>query len=256
MPTIVDCGQGRNGNYVWRAMAVSMIAAKHNLCVIYERQQLLEELGISCFSGAQDYPEKPAIELTCENFFEILQADAPIKQNLVTHDFYQTHEIAQSLHRECHTVKFRDYFLSRNPFREQDWSSTIFVHVRLGDILDFHGELPYEYYARAIGQASLHLSEAGAQLLISSDSPNHGLVKKLVQDASLPAKIFMEKDPVRVWQVASLARALVLSHGTFSTIMALLSTSDLIYFPSATGKWVGPIDDLPGVTKIPVTAAV
>ena len=55
---------GRLGNQIIRNLAVSLIAEKHNLCVNYCNNQLISELGIYLFSGANNFNNTDTVSYT------------------------------------------------------------------------------------------------------------------------------------------------------------------------------------------------
>lgn len=103
-----------------------------------------------------------------------------------------------------------------------------FVHARLGDLLEVHSGdgnrfMPLDYYEMAIGQ-----SKGG---YISSDSPNHPIVKELIQKYNLN---LFEDSPENTIVFAAGCSKKVLSLGTFSWWIGYLGNQKEVICPDFT----------------------
>ena len=76
---------GRFANQIFRNLAVSIIAKKHDLHVVYSNYSLIKKIGMDLFIGNNKYQK--TIKLTDENYFEILQKDV-IDFNIDANDGY------------------------------------------------------------------------------------------------------------------------------------------------------------------------
>ncbi len=150
------------------------------------------------------------------NFFEILNKDE-INFNLNLNDFFQTREIVGLINDKKNFIKE----IKHTPNKD------IFVHVRLGDLLYDINPVKnkyadYDYYENIIDKIPF---ERG---FVSSDSPNHPTVIKLINKFNLT---LYENNPLGTIIFASSFEYKVLSLGTFSWWIGFLGNQNNIFYP-------------------------
>lgn len=108
-------GDGRLGNQIIRNLAVSIMAEKHNLQVLYKNEETIKRLGISLFHGIHNY--NTMIKLTDENYFDLLMEDTLVSNLNPNDSFFQTPDIAIFLYNYLQS-KMNDIMLV-NPFNNR-----------------------------------------------------------------------------------------------------------------------------------------
>jgi hypothetical protein len=150
------------------------------------------------------------IEVNDENLQDILSRNS-IDSGIILNGWFQSKHIFEneeilSYYKKCIVPKHIDN------------TSDLFVHVRLGDI-DKEFNLPYEYYYQQMSYANYY------DCFISSDSPDHKIVKKLKNNFK-NVQIFTGWNPSFVIRYGANCKNLVLSSGTFSFCMLLFNRCD------------------------------
>lgn len=239
MTTILSHNHGgRLGNQLIRNIAVSILAEKFNLHVTYSSASFMAELGIPLFCGINVYEEtKP---LTEKNYFSILDSEN-IDYNLnPNHSFFQTTNIIRRIYQ--HVQEHQTEIIEANPCKERyQMNKDAFVHIRLTDVRQYSPGL--DYYVNTIKKVPFH------KLYISTDEKTHDIVTQLMQ--LYPDAILMESNEVQTIQFASTCKYIILSHGSFSSIIGYFSFFSDIYYPNHTsGKiWYGDLCCIPSWTK-------
>ena len=106
----------------------------------------------------------------------------------------------------------------------------VFVHVRLDDVENCNPGI--NYYRKALN--ALNCSSG----FISSDSPNHFIVRQIIKEFNLQLYI---NDPISTIDFAKNFESIVLSKGTFSWWIGMLSKSRKIFYPVGDKPWYGNI---------------
>jgi hypothetical protein len=128
---------------------------------------------------------------------------------------------------------FKEYYQNNN---------NLFVHVRLGDIIQLNYFSPFEYYDKVLSSQNFDKG------YISSDSIKHEICQKLIDKYKL--EIF-DSDVVKTIMFGSTCNYIVLSSGTFSWMIGLFSYySEKIYYPKIIQKWHGDIFIFPEWNEI------
>ena len=96
----------------------------------------------------------------------------------------------------------------------------IFIHVRLDDAE--HVNPGYEYYKKCLENTKYNLG------YISSDTPDSNIVNKLIKEFNL---ILYNNTPINTINFAKDFNKIILSAGTFSWWIGLLSNATEIYYP-------------------------
>jgi len=211
---------GRLGNQIIRNLAVSLIAKKHNLNVNYYNKDLISKLGINLFSGDNIY--KNTIKLTDDNYFDIYYSKK-LNYNLEpNNNFFQTKNISNFLYNYLNNDKIKNNIILNNPYkRRYNRNNDLFIHIRLSDVSKYNPGI--KYYIKAIKHIFYD------NIYISTDEKNHDIIIKLLE--LYPNAILINFDEIPTIQFASTCTNIILSHGTFSTIIGYLAFYSNIYYP-------------------------
>lgn len=216
---------GRLGNHIIRNIALSLVAKKHDLFVEYSFFDAIKKLGIPLHIGTKNYNNMLA--LNEDNFLKILNQKNLTSNINCDEAFFQSREIIKLIHQ--YLLENRGRIQSENKFKK---NKDTFVHVRIGDIEDFM--VSFSYYEQALSQIN------NKKIYISSDSPNHSLIKKILRlDYNIELISMNETDAI---MLGSSCENIVLSHGSFSALIGLLSFSENVYYPKyerANTIWFG-----------------
>ena len=227
-------GPGRLCNGFIRNAFASMLARAHDLSVVYEQHSVeLGRLGIDLYSGMQTLPGPP-ISVTDSEVLLALEGKGPCPGGGKAISLDNSFCYFQS--REC-TKRLRDWLHPQkatlrtvNPYAARiDANEDIFIHIRLGDVIKHNPGI--EYYRMAIKRTGC---SAG---YIGTDSPDHPMIAELI--AEFPQLRLFNTDPVSVILFASTCRHVVLSHGSFSAVIGMLSFSSTVYYPPYNVMWHG-----------------
>ena len=217
---------GRLGNQIFRNLAVSIIAKAHNLKVTYCNNDKIERLGIKLFNGDLAHPH--TIELTDQNYFEVLKSDhVPFNLYSFNH-FFQTPEISRFLHDYIHENMKPD-IMAANKFKDRYQNNNdVFVHFRLDDCVRSAPEV--EWYYKVLDSLEYD------NIYISSDELSHDHVRKFIN--RYPKTKIIEYDEVDTIHFASTCKKVVLSFGTFGAIMGYIAFfSDIYYSTNGEHRW-------------------
>ena len=130
----------------------------------------------------------------------------------------------------------KDDIINKNPYKERyNKNNDIFLHIRLTDV--GHLNPGINYYDKCL---NIIINEYEYDnIYIGSDNFNNILIKDLKK--KYPKIIFIEKDPINTIQFGSTCKYIILSHGSFSSIIGYLGFFSNIYYPNYKPKWC-PID--------------
>ena len=118
------------------------------------------------------------------------------------------------------------------------------IFVRLGDVA--HLAPPFQYYSKAIElvlkNSSIHNKSIKEDIqnksYLTTDSPNHPLIKRLVKKYNLQLIYY---EPVDTLVFARKFQNLILTGGSFNWLAAFLSSASLVIYPESTYEWCGDI---------------
>lgn len=224
---------GRFGNLFFTGMAMHFIAKKSNLKVAYKQHLLFQQLGIEWFIGMNSYTE--TIELLDHNFFPFVVSDKPLLKNISIQNnmWCQTKEFACLLGRYFSEEIQKQKIIQHNVFASRyQQNEDVFIHVRLGDIANTDLIHPFSYYDTALKEIPFRNG------YISSDSIEHSICQALIKKYSLT---IINEDEVRTIMFGSTCKYVVLSSGTFSWLIGLLSYYSTVYYPKIVRVWHGDI---------------
>ena len=241
MTSTVGTG-GRFGNHFIRNLAVSILAKTHNLKVSYTYTNEINSLGISLFTGSNIH--RKYTQLTDSNYMTYLNIPT-ITTNFTCSAYFQTKDICNLLYSYLRNSITQESIMKSNPFLSRySKNKDIFVHIRLGDVVQYNPGL--EYYNKVL--MNLVEKEHG-DIYISSDSPTHDICKSLLEKYRAKLVQYNELDTIRF---ATTCKYLVLSHGSFSAILGYLGFFSEIYYSKYDSKkmWYGDMFSIPGWNEV------
>jgi len=217
---------GRLGNQIIRNLALSLIAKKHNLKVVYYNNELINTLGIELFSGNNKFNSTRF--LTDSNYISMYyhkKMDFNLNPN---NNYFQTREITNILYKYLHTDIIKKRIIEFNPFKERyNENNDLFVHIRLGDVIIHNPGI--DYYVNTIKSINFN------NLYISTDSKNHDIIKKIID--LYPNTVLINYDEIKTIQFGSTCKNVILSHGSFSAVIGFLSFFSNVYYPNKKITW-------------------
>ena len=223
---IVTQNVGRFANCMFRNFAVSSVAIKHNLYVrSYAQDDIAMIIGLHFYKSGKLAFDSPDFELTDDNFSEIAFSGVSLRANVVSHNcYFQTQAISQMFYN--HLRLTRNKIMEANPYanRYQN-NSDIYIHVRLGDVIQLNPGLPYYLFAL---QHIKQNNECSGTIYVSSDSPEHETTRYLINKCGA---VLVDQPIERTIQFASTCKYIILSHGSFSAFIGYLSFYSTVFYP-------------------------
>jgi len=216
---------GRFGNRIFINLVTDYVARINKLKINYIDYAKFIELGIPLFSNNNNsvLNKNHLIVLNDSNIDNIFTNTDLIKnKNLVIDGYFQTPIVARYIKNII--ILNKENIIKNNKYLSNT-NTNLFVHVRLGDIINLNYLESYEYYDKAINNISF---EKG---YISSDSINNETCQKLIKKYNL--EVFSDNE-VNTIHFASTCKNIVLSSGTFSWIIGLFGSvlnDSKVYYP-------------------------
>jgi len=130
-------------------------------------------------------------------------------------------------------LKYRQDIKSSFDITYEDQNpDNIFIHVRLDDAE--HANPGYNYYKKCLENTKFNIG------YISSDSSDNYIVDKLINEFNL---VLYQNNPIDTINFAKNFSKIILSEGTFSWWIGVLSKANEIYYPKYSEKplWHGDI---------------
>lgn len=236
-------GNGRFCNHLIRNIAVSLIAEKHDLMVEYSYREIMPALGLRLFSGTRSHPY--TVQLTEDNYFQLLEGET-LQCNLDPNwNYFQKADTIRLIRSFLHDAK--ESIMGNNPFAARyATNNDAFVHVRLTDTKNSNPGLVY--YLKALSASTFNT------LYIATDDFDDDVIKGLID--AYPSAELLRKSEVETIQFGSTCKHVILSHGSFSAMIGLLSYfSDVVYPQHRVGHiWYDPTTfDIPDWKAIEFT---
>ena len=231
---------GRLCNQIFRNLAVSLVAEKHNLFIDYSNLRLIESLGIKLYVGSNSY--KDTILLNDDNFFDILMGNRLISNINPNSNYFQTKDISNFIYNYLHSEEVKKSIMNFNPFATRyNNNNDLFIHIRLTDAAQFNPGLMY--YIEAISKINFD------NLYIASDDFNSQLIKNIIN--LNPNTKLLHYNEIQTIQFGSTCKNIVLSHGSFSAIIGYLGFFSKIYYPKYNAQkiWYGDMFSINGWTS-------
>lgn len=234
---------GRLCNQIIRNLAVSFIAKKNDLYVEYSSHNKISNLGIELFSGTQIFDN--TIILNDDNFFIIYNSNNLTSNLNANYDYFQTKEISNLIYNYLHSENIKTNIINKNPHKNRyNNNNDLCIHVRLTDVA--HYNPGSNYYLQAIQTIEFD------NLYITTDDVHHNIIQQLL--IQYPEAIIIIGDEVYTIQFASTCKHILLSHGSFSTIIGYLSFFSNVHYPEydPNKKWYGDIMNICSWIKHPI----
>jgi hypothetical protein len=233
----------RLGNKFFMNMAISFLSKKYKQRAEYAMEPELNRLGIDFHKETNPrFIDEPVVEIYDTNFMNYIQGPERVLAIDFQKDTYcQKSEFCQMLQLHFANEALRTKIRDANPWIKRIGNNhDVFVHVRIGDVAHYTPSL--SYYEKALSNITY---EKG---YIASDSPNHPLINTLCQKYGL---IKVMEDQVGTIQFGSTCDKMILSHGTYSWLIAFLNfDSKSVQYPKIKTKWHGDIFIFPEWSEV------
>jgi len=214
--------QGRLGNVLLQSVGIRLLATKFNLKVReYNNEFNFDRIGFNKFSGENSF--ESTINIYDNDVMELLNK-SNIEENINFDGLFQLKEFV---------LKYKQDIKSSFDITYEDQNTdNVFIHVRLDDAE--HVNPGYDYYKKCLEKTKFNIG------YISSDSSNNYIVDKLINEFNL---ILYQNNPIDTINFAKNFNKLILSEGTFSWWIGVLSKASEVYYPKYSEKplWHGDI---------------
>lgn len=237
-----DVSKGRLCNQMFRNIALSIMAYKHDLAIrSYASLQLMSRLGVPLYYGTRVYPRM--VELSDEEYMSMYYADTIDCNVYLNNATFQTKQISNMIYD--YLRQHASHIITKNKFNDYYNCDNVFIHVRLGDVIKYNPGVQY-YHETLSYILQTHQIQ---NIYLSTDSPTHKTIQTLQQQ--FPQIKLIQFNEVDTLLFGSTATHLILSNGTFSAMLGYLAFhAQHIYYPETTFKWHGDIFSIPHWYKI------
>jgi len=224
--------QGRLANNIYQFIAAYYFSLKHNLPLFINTQSWVVDYRDSIYNimvskhTISQIFENETIFINNDNFIEYYNnnnIDINKKYEFIGH--YQIKEFIEPLISDIKKLFLIEYDEKIN-------NNDVFLHYRLGDIQDTQFKLPLEYYIEAL---SLIDYSSG---YISSDSIEHENCQFLIREFNLKP---INLSPWDTILFGKNFKNIILSEGSFSSIIGVFSNANKIISNDRELKWGGNI---------------
>lgn len=209
-------GPGRFGNQFIRHVAASIFAEKFNLQIKYVNNDI-GKLGIPLFHGDITYDNSSI--LSSNNYMDTYKMEN-IDFNVQSNDYLQSQQITTLINEYLNSNVIMNIVMEKNKFKHRYQNNNdCFIHIRLGDK---EGSNPgVEYYDSILSKLQFN------QLYVATDSPNHQIITAL-KTKYVDLQICSENlyDTILF---GSTCKNVILSYGTFSSVIGYLSYYSTVY---------------------------
>lgn len=245
---------GRFGNQFFRNMCAHFICQRNGLAFRYSMNREMNRLGFRLYHGHRIYSktlcffpqpiprdqQRVKREIQSEEFMNWFHV--PLNANIDLSRIYaQTREFSLFLWNYIRLPPVKAGIFSANPHRQRYGSNEeVFVHLRLGDAPQYNPG--WDYYSGCLEEIRAQCESGVIRGWIASDSPDHPLCKRLIQEWGL--RLF-KGDEVGTIQFASTCQNIVLSNGSFSWLIGALAYQSSVYYPTPNTPWHGDIFVIP-----------
>lgn len=209
--------RGRLGNKIFQYVLARILSEKFN-------QRINKSLDKPEFSFTEkEIINRKVYEKTIlvddNNFLEILELKNLNSTNLVLNGYFQNISFVS---------KYREKILEIIDINYQE-KQGIFLHYRLGDLITNRESIipKEEYYTHCIDKI---LETSKEKVYISTDSPNHNLIKNLQEKYNATLIKGSPKDTIIY---GSQFKNKILSFGTFSWWIGFLGNQNNVYCPNS-----------------------
>jgi hypothetical protein len=209
---------GRLGNQIFQYLAASIFSIKHNLYLEFN-----EKLNpILTHISGDNYFTNSIVEINDNNFLDYLNRDNIEPCHYIFNGFFQLKDFITNYENEI---------LIRYKHLSDDKKNGFVIHLRMGDVVNYVGNLDYDYYRKCIES----INQKG---YIVTDDPNSNLIEKLINNFDLELYNENEYDD---FIFATKFNNIILSQGTYSFWIGFFSQSKNIYYNSRPPIWHGDI---------------
>ena len=208
MLKIAECAScGRLGNKLLQNVGMSALSKKYDLLPLYNVIKESNLLKLNLYYGNKTIENCKLYDDSDLDY--LLNGETKINNGIIFNGYFQQKNLL------FYHKNLVDKIISK---REIVKKNTVFVHVRLGDAEQVnHG---IDYYRSVLNTISFN------EGFISSDSPNHDIIKKLSQEYNL--NLFYSS-PIDTILFGSQCEHRVLSGGTFSWWIGVLGDNTNVY---------------------------
>jgi hypothetical protein len=220
---------GRLGNNLFQYVAAHIFAKKFKLFI--NSNVIDGKFKFPQLNGSVHVDNK--LIVNDSNFLELLNSETIEPRHYIFDGFFQIKDFVLNYKNEIKSL----FDLSYDEINKDE----VFVMYRIGDIEGIRQMLPIEFYRDALTKIS---SKSG---YITSDSPTHPNVINLSKEFNL--KIY-NNTPSETINFAKNFNNLVLSEGSFSWWVGILSNSKNIYYNQRERFWHGDIFVFPEWTPL------
>lgn len=220
----ISKGGGRLGNQIIRNLAANIICKKHDLYCNYfdylNSYESIKQLGINLFIGKNIYNN--TILLTEESYPLIYESNELFTNNLMISDFFQTDYVMQLIYKYLRNDEIKENIINANPFKDRyNSNNDLLIHIRLDDLA--YCNPGNNFYFKAISNINNF-----DNLYITTDQKDHDIIKQIIE--KYQNAIIIDYDEIKTIQFASTCKNIILTYGTFSTIIGYLAYYSNIYY--------------------------
>lgn len=221
---------GRLCNHFFRNLAASFIAKKIDLKFTYSYLDEFNKLGLILYEGNQKYSKN--VVLNELNYMKYYNGE---KDNKCNYDlcsaYFQTPEIANLIRSYVNEKEQQEKIIANNPYNSRyNNNNDVFIHIRLGDVKQF--AQPFEYYDNILSELQFDKG------YIASDTITDIICKKLINKYNLEP---VNKSEIETIQFGTTCKNVIISTGSFSWTIGVLSFFSKVYFPKIKHWWHGDI---------------
>lgn len=218
---------GRLSNNIIQYLIAYRFAEKNNLLLNVSPSTIYGNFGsfFNFESPKGSIVGSETIIVDDSNFLDYLTKDEVDPKHYHFQGFFQNKTLFEIDKKNIYNI-----FNLKNEKIEED---KVFVHYRIGDIINDRRMLPYEYYDDCLKQIGLY------QGYISSDSINHPFCEKLIKKYNL---IPYQNTPLETINFGKNFKNIILSEGTFSWLIGFLNKGENVYCNERKYKWHGDIN--------------
>ena len=228
--------KGRFGNKFIRNMIIYIISNKINLKSMYESDiennvDSFHKLGLNFVNDKK--LELPNIKIKSNEIINILENKHFQCQNYIyiLDGFYQNPEIIKHIYNYFKNINnsLSQSIIFNNPYKKRyNNNNDVFIHLRSGDIFVKNTINPnLNYYIELLDKFKNN------KIYLASDNFNSNICKTLLSNYKV---IKYNSDKIDTLQFGSTCKYVILSSGSYSLTLSLISFYSNIYYSSEMGK--------------------
>jgi hypothetical protein len=229
------------GNHFFYSMVLHHLSEQNNLLSTYKNYNEITKLGIELFVGTRVYTK--GVVINDDNFFNFLFTQFQPNKNIILCGHFQTNKFALYLYDYFREDDQQNRIIQRNIYKDRYKSNNdVFVHIKLTDMMLIND--PYKYYDLLL--STIKFSNG----YISCDNINNSICKYLMNKYNL---IHVNYDIVETIMFASTCNNVILSKGTISWVIGILSFYSTVYYPKTSKNFKSNIFVIPEWKEIDET---